>query len=260
MTSPSKPARRLTTGNPNATRSGENQAESSGADRTRTKRGRHGGRPSRREELLWAAVELFATAGTRGTTLEAIAKQIGVTKTAIIHHFRTKENLLREVSAITDLLSAAAILPKEPSTGMEELNAMRSWATVVVSEPGLANLDRLGVVMTVEAFDPHYPAREDRLTRYQTFRTGLADIVERGQHDGTIRTDVNPGHVATEVLAFMEGIGIQWHLDPADVDIVGAYESYFDRLTAQLSPSSAQKRIAAAKPRPSRNHGYKPVG
>src|SRR5262249_5263616 len=113
--------------------------------------------------------------------------------------------------------------------------------------------DRLGVVMTVEAFDPHYPARQNRLTRYQTFRKGLVDIVERGQRDGTIRTDVNPGHVATEILAFMEGTGIQWHLDPADVDIAGAYESYFNRLTAQLSPPSAQKRNSAAKPRPSRH-------
>src|SRR6516165_3264057 len=98
MTSSKTPAQRVTAGNSNATRPGESQSGSSGTDSTRSNRGRHGGRPSRREELLWAAVELFATAGTRGTTLEAIAKQIGVTKTAIIHHFRTKENLLREVS------------------------------------------------------------------------------------------------------------------------------------------------------------------
>src|SRR3974390_3419466 len=53
--------------------------------------GRRGGRPSRRDELLTAALELFATGGTRGTSLEAIAKQIGVTRAAITHHFKTKE-------------------------------------------------------------------------------------------------------------------------------------------------------------------------
>jgi AcrR family transcriptional regulator len=236
MSSSATPTPRVIAGNPDAAEPNEEHAGSRGADRAPKKRGRHGGRPSRREELLWAAVELFATGGTRGTTLDAIARHIGVSKTAIIHHFRTKEDLLREVGAIGDLLSAAAVGSEESATGMEQLNSLRSWAGVVVSEPGLANLDRLGVVMAVEAFDPRYPAREDRVTRYRTFRKGLADMVERGVRDGSIRAEVNPGHVATEVLAFMEGIGIQWHLDPADVDIVGAYESYFNRLAAQLSP------------------------
>ncbi|MGV0804712.1 TetR/AcrR family transcriptional regulator [Mycolicibacterium setense] len=229
----------------------------SGGDRTRKTRGRYGGRPSRRDELLRAAVELFATGGTRGTTLDAIAKQIGVSKAAIIHHFSTKEDLLREVGAISDVLSASAILSEEPSTGMEQLRSLRSWASVVASDPGLANLDRLGVVMAVEAFDPDYPAREDRMVRYQTFRKGLADIVECGQRDGTIRADANPGLVAAEVLAFMEGIGIQWHLDPVEVDIVGAYEGYFDRLDAQLSPSSPDNGNADAKPPPSQNRGQR---
>ncbi len=58
-------------------------------------------------------------------------------------------------------------------------------------------------------------------------------------------------------LAFMEGIGIQWHLDPVEVDIVGAYEGYFDRLDAQLSPSPPDNSNADAKPPPSQNRGQK---
>jgi AcrR family transcriptional regulator len=198
--------------------------------------GRRGGRPSRRDELLTAALELFATGGTRGTSLEAIAQQIGVTRSAITHHFKTKEALLREIAAISDFLDAAAVDPGAPVSGMERLNSLRRWARVIVSDRSLANLSRLGVVMTVEAFDVDYAARDDLIARYQEFREGTAAIVKDGQADGSIRADVDAGRLAAEIIAFMEGVGIQWNLDPDHVDIVGVYDNYFDRLTAHLSP------------------------
>ncbi len=200
--------------------------------------GRRGGRPSRRGEILGAAVELFASGGTRGTTLEAIAQQIGVTRAAITHHFKTKEALLREVAAVSDRLDAAVVDPAEPITGMERVNTMRSWARGVTSDRRLANLTQLGVIMTVEAFDPAYAARDDRVARYQEFRRGFAVIVSDGQLDGSIRKDVDARQIASELLAFMEGAGIQWYLDPDNVDLVAIYDGYFDRLTVELSPPS----------------------
>jgi AcrR family transcriptional regulator len=213
------------------------RADNGDADSKAVAATRRGGRPSRRDELLAAAVELFAAGGTRGTSLEAIAKQIGATRAAITHHFKTKEALLHEIATISDLLDAAAVVPAEPATGMERINSLRRWGRVIASDGRLANLARLAVVMTVEAFDVEYAARDDVVVRYQRFREGTAAIVTDGQRDGTIRADVDADHVAAEIIAFMEGIGIQWHLDPDQVDIVAVYDNYFDRLTAQLSPS-----------------------
>lgn len=209
---------------------------------------RRGGRPSRRDQLLAAAVELFATGGTRGTTLEAIARQIGVTRAAITHHFKTKEALLREVAEVSDLLDAAAVDPDEPVTGLDRLNALRKWSGVVSRDSRLANLARLNVVMTIEAFDASYPARDDRIGRYRRFREGTAAIVRTGQADGSIRSDTNPDHVAAQIIGFMEGVGIQWVLDPKSVDIVAVYDSFFDRLTSELSPPEAKTKLGRRAP------------
>jgi AcrR family transcriptional regulator len=200
-------------------------------------RGRYGGRPSRRDDLLNAAVDLFATGGTRSTTLEAIAQQIGVTRAAITHHFKTKEALLQEVGAISDRLDNAVVTPTEPVSGMAHLNLLRSWAHVVKTDERLANLARLGVVMTVEAFDPQYAARKNRIDRYQSFRDIVATTIRLGQDDGSIRTDVDPDLIGAEVIGFMEGIGIQWYLDADRIDIEAIYGGYFDRLSLSLSPT-----------------------
>ena len=48
-----------------------------------------------RERLMAVAVELFNRHSYAGTSLQMIADELGFTKGAIYHHFRTREDLLR---------------------------------------------------------------------------------------------------------------------------------------------------------------------
>jgi AcrR family transcriptional regulator len=55
--------------------------------------------------ILSSAVELFAEHGFAGTSLQAIADRVGVTKAALYYHFRTKDELLDDLlrPALDDL-------------------------------------------------------------------------------------------------------------------------------------------------------------
>ncbi|WP_026341518.1 TetR/AcrR family transcriptional regulator [Actinomadura atramentaria] len=52
-----------------------------------------------RERVLAAALELFARHGVHGTSLQMIADEIGVTKAAVYHQFRSKDDIVRAVIA-----------------------------------------------------------------------------------------------------------------------------------------------------------------
>ena len=54
-----------------------------------------------REQLLKLAVEMFAEKGFTGTSLRSIAKKAGVSPALLIHHFDTKEALIKEAIAET---------------------------------------------------------------------------------------------------------------------------------------------------------------
>jgi len=54
-----------------------------------------------REQLLTIAVEMFAANGFAQTSLRAIAKQAGVSPALLVHHFGTKDALIKEAIAIT---------------------------------------------------------------------------------------------------------------------------------------------------------------
>jgi AcrR family transcriptional regulator len=57
-------------------------------------------RTAAQTRILAAALDLFAAHGVSGTSLQMIADEIGVTKAAVYHQFKTKEEI---VIAVTDM-------------------------------------------------------------------------------------------------------------------------------------------------------------
>jgi AcrR family transcriptional regulator len=53
--------------------------------------------PDSRQRFIDAAIRLFARHSFAGTSLQMIADEVGVTKSAVHHHFRTREELLNAV-------------------------------------------------------------------------------------------------------------------------------------------------------------------
>lgn len=192
-----------------------------------------GGRRSQRDDLLHAAMELFAKGGSRGTPLAAIADRIGVTSPAITHHFGTKQALLMEVVKATDRADLGRLDSPETS-GLEQLGALRGWASALASDSDLAHLSRLRTVMVAESLDPDFTAHGHFVERHRWHQRQLAALVSAGQADGSIRLDVDPATVATEILAFMQGAQFQWFLDPDSVSLQAVFDAYFDRLEADL--------------------------
>ena len=62
------------------------------------KRGQsNNGTMTRRDEIILAAARIFAEKGYHATTLDEIAREIGVTKPALYYHISSKEEILREI-------------------------------------------------------------------------------------------------------------------------------------------------------------------
>ncbi|GAA3612545.1 TetR/AcrR family transcriptional regulator [Nonomuraea rosea] len=53
--------------------------------------------PDTRQRLIDVAVRLFTRRSFAGTSLQMIADELGITKAAVYHHFRTREELLTAV-------------------------------------------------------------------------------------------------------------------------------------------------------------------
>jgi AcrR family transcriptional regulator len=111
-----------------------------------------------RERLVAVAIDLFRRHSYEGTSLQMIADEVGFTKGAIYHHFRTREDLLRAiVDPMLGKLSAVvetAEIPRTPSARAEylltgyalHLVANRDVAAVLALDPGVLKVLRANPV------------------------------------------------------------------------------------------------------------------
>jgi AcrR family transcriptional regulator len=191
-----------------------------GDDRNRQPRG-----DRRRQQILDAAVELFASKGYRGTGVAALAERVGMTATGMLYYFGSKERLLQEVVAERDRRDVLDLSSLSLSSfrGLGRHNAET------------AILTRLYVVLGAESLDTDDPLHEFFVERYETARALVRSVLEHERDQGHLRSDIDVEQTALEVIAMLMGLEIQWLLDPATVDLAQAMETYFDRLVVELS-------------------------
>ena len=184
---------------------------------------------ARRQEILDAAIGVFAQRGADRTSLRAIAQEVGVTHAALIHHFGTLERLLVEVykeSARRLELTAPAPGDASPVEIMR-LSAQRNHGV-----PGMVQLYTTLVASALE--EGHPAATTFASERFASIRTTLVEQIRAQQEERRIRRDVDADQVAALVIAASDGLQTQWLLDP-DVDQVGAL-ALLDRLLREVPP------------------------
>ncbi|MBX6386177.1 MAG: TetR/AcrR family transcriptional regulator [Microbispora sp.] len=176
----------------------------------------------RREEILRAATELIAASGFKGVTLEAFADACGMTKAGLLHHFRSREELLIAVLERRDeldLTSVADVLEPAP----DPATARAVMTAFVRRNLTQRSLVQLYTVLSAEALDPGHPAYSYFATRLREGRAMLERYL--------LAWHPRPGQAAVELLAFLDGLQLNWLRDES-IDFLAQWESFADRFFA----------------------------
>ncbi len=179
----------------------------------------------RRQQILDAAVALFAAKGYRGTGVAALAERVGMTATGMLYYFGSKERLLQEVVAERD---------RRDVLDLDSLT-LSSFRELGRHNAETALLTRLYVVLGAESLDADDPLHDFFIDRYETARALVRSVIARECDEGNFRPDLDVEQIACEVIAVLMGLEIQWLADPERVDLAEAMEAYFDRLIVELS-------------------------
>ncbi|MFF9778603.1 TetR/AcrR family transcriptional regulator [Streptomyces sp. NPDC013978] len=177
-----------------------------------------------RAAAIEAAAELFGTAGYRGATFKDVAEKLGMTAAGLTYYFPDKDALLAAVLQERDrsALAEKTAIPPSPSRADIADHVMRFLAENI-EHPGLAELH---CVLSAEATSAEHPAHEHFRHRYRVARALLTDAFEGVGARGGIRPPIPPRVLATLLLSVLDGVQLQWLLDPEEVDMretVGAF-------------------------------------
>jgi AcrR family transcriptional regulator len=199
-------------------------------------RGAYANGLARREAILRAASEIFATHGYRGASLALIAEQVGISAPGLLHHFPTKEHLLIDLLALRGERTTARLKSLTSVDGGRILDALLVLAATNSESPGLV---RLFTILAAESLDDGHPGHEWFVERYRRARRFVAERLSEEQRVGLIREDVDVDLTAAQILAMFDGLQLQWLLEPAEVDMVAALTDYIGALRSRLAPSRA---------------------
>lgn len=180
----------------------------------------------RREQILEAAVEVFAEQGYRAGGLAALAERVGMTPPGVLYYFGTKERLLREVVAERDRVDLPTL-----SDGVR----LRDLRLVGSHNEETATLTRLFLVLATENLDPDDPLHDFFVERFEAVRALWRQVLRAEQEAGRVRDDVDVDAVAVEALAVIQGLELQWLMDPHRIDLAARTSAYVDRLISSLS-------------------------
>lgn len=181
----------------------------------------------RREEIVVAAHEVFGSRGFHKASLGEIADRVGITHQGILHHFGSKDQLFVEVLEYRGRLDVSEFENHEPPRGAELLRHLVRTAS---ANMGRAGLVQSYVVLSAESVTEGHPAQDSFRERFANLRALIAAAL-----DETCGPEVAvaPGELdsaASSIIALMDGLQVQWLLEPAEVAMPDALAMVIDAL------------------------------
>ncbi|MEV6773791.1 TetR/AcrR family transcriptional regulator [Nocardia sp. NPDC051030] len=187
---------------------------------------------ARREQIIDEALKAFADNGYRSASIAEIAERCGLSQPGLLHYFPNKAALLAAVLEYRDRLDYDRFGFDRNLRGKAALQKMVQLVEHNEHVPGLV---QLFTVVTSEAVTVDHPARDWVVNRYRLLQAYLVKVLEDGIADGEFRPDINTAAHARQIFAMMDGLQLQWLLDPEHVDMPALFRTYIDELIASIS-------------------------
>ncbi|GAB4085337.1 TetR/AcrR family transcriptional regulator [Myceligenerans cantabricum] len=139
------------------------------------------------EQVTQAALDLFSTQGYTSTSVQQIVAAAGVTKGAMYHYFTSKDDLLFAI--YERLLSLQkGRLDEITAKGGPAVDVLREVCEDVI----VTSIDSLpeGTVFFRSMHMLTPPRLKEVKRRRREYHDEVAELIERGQAEGSFRTDV----------------------------------------------------------------------
>ena len=165
-------------------------------------RGKRGNFESRLDEVLRVAARLFSEQGYRQATLEDVAAALNVTRPALYHYARSKDELAAKCSDIAKSQLQEAIADAlRLRTGREQLQAFfRRYAEIICDDFG-----RFFVLVHRREYGAELQETNRALQR--EIDQAIRGMVRTGVADGSIR-DVDPADVSRALFGAFNGVPV----------------------------------------------------
>ena len=194
-----------------------------------------------KENIVRTALALFLQKGYERTSLNDIAREVGISKPAIYHYFKNKDELIHEVLTLffeemgkwsKSRFESCETLKDLLRAFFQSLKSFHEVADILLGErKRKVSYSFLEFFLAASRKDPSIRKRiEDGFLLTRGF---LKDRLLKAQKKGEIRKDIDCETFAFQIHALIEGTGLISYLDKSvDIETIG--DKMFDNIWKML--------------------------
>ena len=183
-----------------------------------------------RENIVKTALALFLRKGYEKTSLNDIAREVGISKPAIYHYFKNKDELIHQVLTLffeemrkwsKSRFESCETLKDLLRAFFQSLKSFREVAGILLGErKKKVSYSFLELFLATSRKDPSIRKRIEE--GFLLTRKFLKDQLVRAQRSGEIRKDIDCETFAFQIHALIEGTGLISYLDKSvDIETIG---------------------------------------
>jgi len=201
----------------------------------------------RREEILGAALTLMANQGVRSMTIDRISRLVGIVPSAVYRHFHNKSEI---IAAVLTMI-VARMQHNVRDVGKENTNSLNAFRKLLMRQIRLVQEFMVipHILFSEEVYSENPALKAQLHDLMHSFLDTLAELVQKGQRQGSIRSDLDPFRVATMFLGLFQPSAFLYHLSGGTFDMVKQVDFSWKLFSAAIKNEAARTsaRPAAAR-------------
>ena len=177
----------------------------------------------KKDQILEAALQVFAKKGFAKATINEIAAASGIGKGTVYEYFSNKEEIVDQSFGffIRHFEIGFQEILIQPVPGREKI--------VRILDVFISAIDSHSLDLMELMFDYWSEGIKNRESRgllfnemnrfYRSYREIFADIIIEGMQDGSFKKNINPRSASAMIVGTLDGILLQWILDKKNIDL-----------------------------------------
>ncbi len=200
----------------------------------------------RRNQILDAAVASFSRKGFHQTTIEDIRLESGLSRGAVYHYFKSKEDIIdaireRSSGQADDILEEVLVEENATARLLDIVDA--AFSNMVL--PNSTDANRLALFLWAESL-VNRRIMDGQLPSFKPFLDIMAQSIREAQLEGVVYPDIDPEGAARAIAGVMMGLQLQLTWEP-DMNMEKASEVLVSMLTGNYWQEAPLERGSSSE-------------
>lgn len=184
----------------------------------------------RQKEIIGAAIQIISQHGLMGFSIRKLADRVGVTEAAIYRHFKNKADLMASTLMFMRANEEHAMEWAEELPAMDAIEKLHTDR----AEFAYRNPEISETLRRIRASQRYAGLSGEDIEIRRRHDSPVVRFLDRGQAEGSIRTDIPSELLAAIIKRTMQGLMNEWHSSGLDFDLLAKWKDTWQALRKMI--------------------------